>query len=174
MNKSIKIKMLVTISVSVFLLILLITVVTISIVTTKEKEIAVNSVALRASSLAEDFNNLISRKYELSKTLANCLEANSFGGRSEAMDAFKKVLEKDQEIIDNFLVYEPGAFDGKDNEFRNKPGHDSTGRFNFNYNRYSGPIQLAAGIDVDISDYYTVPKKTLQPLISEPYLYEGV
>ncbi|MGE5412407.1 MAG: cache domain-containing protein, partial [Clostridiales bacterium] len=174
MKKSIKTQMLFAITGSVLLLLLIMQVIVIKIVSQHQEEGSLSNIELKALGYAEEFNNLVSRKLELSKTLAGYMEENRSKDRQEIMNSFKNLLENDKEIIDNFLIYEPGAFDGMDGNFRNKMGHDSTGRFNFTYNRYSGSVQVAPVVDVDVSDYYTTPKKTLKPIISEPYLYQGI
>jgi hypothetical protein len=165
MKKSIKTQMLFAITGSVLLLLLIMQVIVINIVSVHQEESSLSNIESRALEHAEEFNNLVSRKLELSKTLAGYMEENRSKDRQEVMNGFKNLLEHDQEIIDNFLIYEPGAFDGRDGEFKNKIGHDSTGRFNFTYNRYSGSVQVAPVTDVDVSDYYITPKKTLKYVI---------
>jgi methyl-accepting chemotaxis protein len=171
---SIKSKIIAWIAVSVLVLIAVMTFVIISIASGEQEKTAVENISTRADLYAEQFNNLVSRKLELSKSIAYMIEKNKTRNRHEIMEGLKNILAHDNEVIDVFLTCEPNAFDGKDAEFVNAPGHDATGRFNFNYNRYSGSIEVAAGVDVDVSDYYTVPKRTHEVLITEPYLYEGV
>jgi methyl-accepting chemotaxis protein len=173
-NSSIKTKIMLWISVSVLLLISVMTVTIISVVSGQQQSIAIENITGKANLLAEEFNNLVGRKLELSRSIAHMIEKNTTRDRHEIMEGLKNILENDKEIIDVFLICEPNAFDDKDTAFVNAPGHDAAGRFNFNYNRYNGSIEVAAGVDVDISDYYNVPKRTLKTLITEPYLYEGV
>lgn len=174
MKNSIRFRTMVGILVSVLIIILVMMLVIINVVSDHQKQLAHDSVEQKAMYYAENFNNLMSRKLELSKSLAEMLEVNSTRSRQEVMKIFENVLAKDDEIIDAFLVIEPNGFDGNDAAFRNAPGHDSTGTFNFNYNRYSGSITVDPGIDSYNSEYYNVPKNTLKPLITEPYLYDGV
>ena len=64
------------------------------------------------------------------------------------------------------IMWEPNAFDGKDAEYKGVPGSNAEGRF-LSYS--------STGADVtDLNDqlaqsYYTVPKKTLAPYLSNPY-----
>ena len=83
-------------------------------------------------------------------------------------------------LIDNpFAVglstgWEPDAFDGKDSEYKDKPGHDSTGRYVPYVIRKDGKAAIEALIDYDkdgAGDYYQVPKKTGQDFLTEPYTY---
>nr|WP_298101022.1 methyl-accepting chemotaxis protein [uncultured Shinella sp.] len=86
----------------------------------------------------------------------------------------------EQLLIDNpFAVglstgWEPDAFDGKDAEYKDKPGHDSTGRYVPYVIRKDGKAAIEPLIDYDKDgpgDYYQVPKKTGQDFLTEPYTY---
>jgi|GEM_PF-806183 len=171
---SLKSKIILWIASSVLLLIAVMTYTIVTIASGEQEKIAIENISTKADLYAEQFNNLVSRKLELSKSIAYMIERNQTRNRHEIMEGLKNILEHDNEVIDVFLTCEPNAFDGKDEEFANTPGHDASGRFNFNYNRYSGSVEVAVGVDVDNSDYYTVPKRTHEILITEPYLYEGV
>ena len=70
------------------------------------------------------------------------------------------------DIFGCVIMWEPNAFDGKDAEYKGVPGSNAEGRF-LSYS--------STGADVtDLNDqlaqsYYTVPKKTLAPYLSNPY-----
>ena len=64
------------------------------------------------------------------------------------------------------IMWEPNAFDGKDAEYKGVPGSNAEGRF-LSYSSTGAEVtdlnnQLA-------QSYYTVPKKTLAPYLSNPY-----
>ena len=64
------------------------------------------------------------------------------------------------------IMWEPNAFDGKDAEYKGVPGSNAEGRF-LSYSSTGAEVtdlnnQLA-------QSYYTVPKKTLAPYLSDPY-----
>jgi methyl-accepting chemotaxis protein len=93
----------------------------------------------------------------------------------EMVDATLKRL-----LIDNpFAVglstgWEPDAFDGKDAEYKNKPGHDASGRYVPYAIRSNGVAAIEALVDYDkdgAGDYYQIPKKTGKDLLTEPYTY---
>ncbi|MBD9373374.1 methyl-accepting chemotaxis protein [Rhizobium sp. ARZ01] len=70
--------------------------------------------------------------------------------------------------------WEPNAFDGKDAEYANKPGHDATGRYIPYFPRSGDAIAHEALVDYDkegAGDYYQVPKRTGKELLAEPYSY---
>ena len=41
----------------------------------------------------------------------------------------KSTIESNPKFVGIYTVWEPNALDGKDEEYKNKPGHDGTGRF---------------------------------------------
>ncbi|MCR6501413.1 methyl-accepting chemotaxis protein [Shinella sp. CPCC 101442] len=70
--------------------------------------------------------------------------------------------------------WEPNAFDGKDEEYKDKPGHDATGRYVPYFVRNDGKVGMEALVDYDkpgAGDYYQVPKSTGKDFLTEPYSY---
>ena len=70
--------------------------------------------------------------------------------------------------------WEPNAFDGKDEEYKGKPGHDATGRYIPYFVRSEGKVGMEALVDYDKpgpGDYYQVPKTTGKDFLTEPYSY---
>ena len=70
--------------------------------------------------------------------------------------------------------WEPNAFDGKDEQYKNKPGHDATGRYIPYFVRSEGKVGMEALVDYDKpgpGDYYQVPKATGKDFLTEPYSY---
>ena len=68
------------------------------------------------------------------------------------------------------VMWEPNAFDGKDEAYRGVPGSNAEGRF-LSYSS-AGAAITDLGDQLEKS-YYTVPKKTLAPYLSDPYPYHG-
>lgn len=83
--------------------------------------------------------------------------------------------EKNPEFLGVYTGWEPNAFDGRDAEFANAPGHDSTGRFIPYWCRNEkGEIGAEPLLSYDVDgdgDYYQIPKKTKQSALISPYLY---
>ncbi|PSJ60290.1 methyl-accepting chemotaxis protein [Pseudaminobacter soli (ex Li et al. 2025)] len=70
--------------------------------------------------------------------------------------------------------WEPNAFDGKDADYRNAPGHDDSGRYIPYLVRNGGKVELEALVDYEkpgAGDWYQIPKKTGKPVLMEPYSY---
>jgi methyl-accepting chemotaxis protein len=115
-----------------------------------------------ARALASFFEALInSKKTEFSRESANIV--------------LKDFIEKNKNFLGAYVLFEPNAFDGKDKEFINAPGHDQTGRFIPYWTRGgdgNGVVEALASYEVSgDGDYYQIPKKTKKETLTEPYIY---
>ncbi|MGQ2918625.1 MULTISPECIES: methyl-accepting chemotaxis protein [Rhizobium] len=87
---------------------------------------------------------------------------------------FKRLLQDSPFAVGISTGWEPNAFDGRDKEFANAPGHDATGRFVPYYARKDGKVIEEALVDYETpgaGDYYLVPRRTGKDLMTEPYVY---
>ncbi|TGK00715.1 methyl-accepting chemotaxis protein [Leptospira semungkisensis] len=97
--------------------------------------------------------------------------------REQIIQALTEVLKRNEDYFGMWLCYEPNAYDGKDLQYRNAPGHDATGRFIPYLNRAKAVTQIdlepVIGYDnTDGSgDFYQIPKKTDKPTVVGPYTY---
>jgi methyl-accepting chemotaxis protein len=88
--------------------------------------------------------------------------------------ALKRLLMDNPFAVGLSTGWEPDAFDGKDAEYKGKPGHDASGRYVPYAIRSNGAAVIEALVDYDkdgAGDYYQVPKKTGKDLLTEPYTY---
>ncbi len=95
--------------------------------------------------------------------------------RATADAMLRQALTENLELLGVWSVWEANAFDGRDADFVNKPGHDATGRYVPNWNRASGAITVEANKDYTVSgagDYYLLPKATNRESVIEPYAYK--
>ncbi|EPG75932.1 methyl-accepting chemotaxis protein signaling domain protein [Leptospira fainei serovar Hurstbridge str. BUT 6] len=96
--------------------------------------------------------------------------------RSEVVDTMREILKRNPQWFGMWTVYEPDAFDGKDGQFKNSAGHDSSGRFVSYIHRKIDKDELVldatVGYDDSNTEFYQVPKKTLEPLVTDPYYYK--
>jgi methyl-accepting chemotaxis protein len=106
-------------------------------------------------------------------SLSTTLSQYESADRSEVNDILRQFVVDNPNLLCVYAGYEPNAFDGKDNEYINAKGHDSTGRFIPNWNRMSGSIALEPLMDYEISEYYQLPKSTKEDVITKPYVYDG-
>lgn len=173
MKLNIKSKLLLSILPAVFI-ILLVAIIIIAVETTQSvKDMAFNQTRYISKNYSNQFAIQSARHMQIAKTLAQSLERFSTLNRTEMNRALKNILEQNPDILGAYVGYEPNAYDGRDANFRGRPGHDNTGRFVPYWNRLTGTIKLDPLVDYETSNYYTVPRKTKKPFITEPYLYQG-
>ncbi|AST08020.1 chemotaxis protein [Anoxybacillus flavithermus] len=94
--------------------------------------------------------------------------------REQILEHMHHLLERNEQLLGIYTLWEPNALDGKDREYVNKEAHDATGRFVPYVVRSDGKMIVEASLDYDkegTGDYYLVPKKTKKPLLLEPYTY---
>ncbi|MCG6192183.1 methyl-accepting chemotaxis protein [Leptospira sp. FAT2] len=99
--------------------------------------------------------------------------------RNEIIGSIREVIERNPSFFALWLVYEPNLYDGKDAQFRNAVGHDSSGRF-VPYVYQSGEkgkakIEASVGYENTdgTGDFYQIPKKNNTYFVSEPYRYKS-
>lgn len=75
-------------------------------------------------------------------------------------------------VIGAWTLWEPDAFDGRDREFANSPGHDATGRVNSWWHQGAGP-QLTRELIANWENavWYREPAASREPVLIDPYLY---
>lgn len=153
---------------------------TITVVSTKnETTQSAQKVLFEATeSNARLTEGILNQPFKIADTMAHFLDAerrsNSLN-RNRISENLKNVLlHNKQIIIGSWCGWEPDAFDGKDKDFVNQPGHDATGRFIPYWNWGTGQAALEPLVDYDkpgAGDYYLIPKNTQKMVIVEPYKY---
>ena len=120
----------------------------------------------------------IGGSFHITETLASTLKGLKNNGtptREDADAMLRQTLEDNPNLVGVWTCWEPNAFDGKDWNYRNKPGHDNTGRF-IPYYYYAGnEINLDYLVDYNVpgaGDYYLYAKEVMGEVIMDPYLYE--
>lgn len=92
--------------------------------------------------------------------------------RTLHMDILRHALESHPEVFSVWSVWEPNAFDGRDEEYKDKPAHDATGRFIPSWHRTDEGFQLnpVHGYETQgRGDWYWIPKKTGELCGMDPY-----
>lgn len=176
------------ISIRIRVLITVMTIVTIGLLAT------VGLLAEKARAMQEEaareYAQELGRRYaaQLSHPLSSALDvaralAQSLGSLKQAQVAdrnaadliLKNALASNPSILGTWTVWEPDAFDGKDQQFMNKPGHDATGRYIPYWNRGTGSLGREPLVDYEkegAGDFYLLPKKSREETLLEPYLYK--
>jgi methyl-accepting chemotaxis protein len=131
--------------------------------------------------LAAQYANEASIKLNGAMTDARALADAYVGLRSSGVvdreayaGVLKRSLEANPDWLASWALFEPNAFDGKDAAFRNKAGHDATGRFATSFDRGQGSVQRSVLLgyeDETLSTYYFVPLRSKTEFVAEPYTY---
>ena len=114
----------------------------------------------------------------VAKTVAAALQELKQQGRADRAEAnalLKGVLQAHPSIVGVSTGWEPNAFDNRDAEYVDKPGHDATGRFVTYWQQSSGKPEMEVLTDYDKpgpGDYYLLPKQSGKEVVIDPYEYE--
>jgi signal transduction histidine kinase/DNA-binding response OmpR family regulator len=149
------------------------------IVSTRSIEMAENDAYNLANEMAEKYKNEIQAELQgarvTSETLATVFEtlkAHGLTDREMMNDILRNALAQKKYITAFCIAYDPNALDGKDALYAGKkPEYDETGRFAPYWNKLGGNIEVEPLYDIDIADWYIVPKTTKQEYITDPYPY---
>ena len=169
-----KTKLVLFIVVGVFLVLAASTAVIIGTVTSQEEDLAYRKSIEMASNYANQFDSNMKANQAVASTLALTMAEYEGSDREEVMMILRRVLDEKPNLIGTYVGYEPNAFDGRDADYVNTPGHDSTGRFVPYCNTINGPMVIEPLVDYESSDYYQLPKNTKKDVLTEPYFYEGI
>ncbi len=173
-NMRIKTKLLLYIVASVAILMALTTYVTVNNVMEQEISAAHEEAESVSKQYAYKYDSDMRSNLLMAQTLGNTMEKYESSDREEINSILKNMLEEEQDVLGIYVGYEPNAFDGKDSEYANTQGHDSTGRFIPYWSRMSGSVGLDALAGYETDEYYQVPKSTEDDVILEPFVYDGV
>jgi len=135
-----------------------------------------------AQEVSKGYANEIMGDFEVAEASVNGIlntlkfaKQNNSMTREDVIKLLETTLDATPSILGIYTCWEPDAFDGKDSEYINKDGHDSTGRLIPYLVRNDGKITLTALTDYTIEgtgNYYLIPTKTKKPALIEPYYYK--
>lgn len=138
---------------------------------------AINSSQQQALVQSTSINSVFNEAFSIARTLGVMLTSqgqSSRLSRDEANLLFKKTLEDNPRLTAVWSAWEPNAFDGRDEEFKNTQGYDGTGRFIPGWMRPTGPIIYAPLVGYDkegFGEYYLQPKRTGKEVVTDPIMY---
>ena len=119
----------------------------------------------------------LERALDSARTLAQGLGSLQSAGRADRASAdalLQGVLVGNPGFLGVWTGWEPNAFDGKDSEFANRPGHDASGRYVPYWNRGSASVSVEPLVDYDkpgVGDFYQLAKASGQETVMEPFTY---
>ncbi|KGK98878.1 histidine kinase [Methanococcoides methylutens] len=120
---------------------------------------------------ANEFNADQMKYHAFSKIIADTISGSLICDREEANKLLEEILIKNPELVGTYVCFEPNAYDGRDMEYANTSGHDSTGRYIPYWNKLDGNISLDPLQNYEELDYYKLPKHTGNYVLTEPYWY---
>ena len=135
------------------------------------EQLAASHGAEAASHLEEALNAARTTAHALAS-----LKAADLPQRSTADALLKGVLASNPAFLSVWTAWEPNAFDGRDSEYANQPGHDASGRYVPAWS-HGGPgnsvaVEALAQYDeLGAGDYYQLAKRSGQETVLEPYRY---
>ena len=134
----------------------------------------VNAAHASAGKVEAHFASIKELAWNMRSTLAAMKSTNT--PNREAMIAYmQRLLADNPSAFGLSTGWEPNAFDGKDADYVNKAGHDTTGRYIPYIARVGDKIELMPLVDYEKpgdGDYYLVPKATGKDMLTEPYEYK--
>ncbi|WP_313193648.1 methyl-accepting chemotaxis protein [Shinella zoogloeoides] len=133
----------------------------------------VNAAEASAGKVETYFSKVKALSWNMRSTLY-AVKATGTPSRETMNGIFDRLMADNPYALGVSTGWEPNAFDGKDEEYRNKPGHDATGRYIPYFVRNEGKVGMEALVDYDKpgpGDYYQVPKATGKDFLTEPYSY---
>ncbi|MGB3811683.1 MAG: methyl-accepting chemotaxis protein [Shinella sp.] len=143
--------------------------------TVEERSISemVNAAEASAGKVETYFAQVKGLSWNMRSTLY-AMKATGEPNRETMNGIFDRLMADNPFVLGVSSGWEPNAFDGKDDQYKNQPGHDATGRYIPYFVRNDGKVGLEALKDYDtpgVGDYYQVPKATGKDFLSEPYSY---
>lgn len=125
--------------------------------------------------VAGTVQNNLDKAMGAARSLAQSFEAIKKSGdtsRETVNSIIQNVLEKNEAFRAAWTIWEPNAFDGKDQKYRNTPGTDQSGRLIPYWKRTETGLELSPLKEYDTEgagDYYLKVKNSGDEAIIEPY-----
>jgi methyl-accepting chemotaxis protein len=130
-----------------------------------------------AKEVQADLDHALYSARSLASAYAGMKSSEAAIDRDAASFILKSALENTQDFFAVWTCWEPEAFDGRDEDYANKTGHDQTGRFIPYWFHKDGHIALEPLKDyvegAPDSDFYQIARKTGKEVIMEPYSYDA-
>ncbi|MDP4173686.1 MAG: methyl-accepting chemotaxis protein [Bacteroidota bacterium] len=175
---TIKGKMLCYILGAITVLFIGLSIIILSIVSGEQKKIAYESTQRMAEKIATEITSDILSEDNSIKAFNKVVENYKSKNRSELSLLTKEYFLDNNQFAGVYTIFEPNAFDGNDNAFKDNAemASNESGRFTAYWNNLKGSVELKRSTDksFETGDYYQVPKKSCKEVIMEPYLYDGI
>jgi methyl-accepting chemotaxis protein len=129
-----------------------------------------------AQAEANKVDGTVKDRLAVARTTASTLSVADGVSRQTVVDMVHATIARHPALDSTWVGFEPDAFDGADGAHRGDVGSDpKTGLFSPNSMRDDkGDISSYYAPADPKADYYSVPRDTGKPYVSEPYLYDGI
>jgi len=136
----------------------------------------------KAITMAQDYagevRNFFSSYWFTAETIASVLESyeilSDYNRRPFINALIKAEVEKHDDILGIWVIWEPNVLEGNDQRFIGTPGTSEYGRFSPYWYRDGSRINMYALTEEEFNDpvygnYYSLPKKTGHTVLLDPY-----
>ena len=135
-----------------------------------------DNIALTAEETAKDIALIFQEPLMSLRAVATMMEGFDSINPEDRRTYFTKALEQllfaDSNYLGAWTCWEPNALDGLDDQYRNTPASDRTGRFIPNIVKKGGSSVISALTDYEtpgLSDYYLYSRNSGKAAILDPY-----
>ncbi len=152
---------------------------TLAVLTHRASNLQQRTALLHVEEMAEKFSEKaaepIATALDTARTMADVFAAMQQTGHADrdvTNSMMREILRSNPGYISVWTLWEPNAFDGRDAEYVNAEGHDSTGRYVTAVMRSdSGNPVLGPVAGYESEAYYLQPKATHKSALMEPFKY---
>lgn len=125
---------------------------------------------------SEKISVLLDKAYyiadSLSKTLEGYSDIESSNSRQFALQSLKGALASNKDFVGVWACFEPNAFDGNDDSFKNKDPFTSEGLFASYWYHSNDELSVTSLEDYQTSEWYTKAFNSGKPVLLEPFPFE--
>jgi methyl-accepting chemotaxis protein len=139
------------------------------------KENSIEKIQIQTDNISKEMEEILNKaQYDAKAITSTLVNLKKSGGtnREVVIELLKNKLEENKNYVYSWVVWEPNGFDNEDHNNINKPGSDNKGRFLPIWGRSGEKLTLESCENVEKKDYYSIPKKTKKPYITDPLTYE--
>jgi methyl-accepting chemotaxis protein len=153
-------------------------VITVSFITTKATIISshqalqlLDTTSMKyADEIKLDIDGAFGVARSLSYATQNMKKTGKLVNRETFLAMLEGMLKNNPGYLGIWVVWEPNAFDGRDQDFKSAPGHNAQGRFIPYWNRVGG-VHLETCGELN-GEWYTKARDTRKEVIMDPFEYE--
>lgn len=131
------------------------------------------------SAIKADLDLAVGVARSLADTMAALKEGGEVPSRDQANAIIKNIMNNNPDFYGVWAAWEPNAFDGKDADFKDKPGSDPSGLYQPYWHKSGIDIKLdVTGMQAEndpVGAWYWAPFKSGKEFINEPtvFNYDG-